>query len=285
MKCTTCGAEQSVHGDCLVCNSPLSAPRGYSAGVAVAEEATSAPAVVAALSDRFSADVVEEHLGKLPSSYLRRTTMEAIGDHIALILRADGGTAIEHSNRGSVDRVTVATSDRPGILAAVSGALAANGVNIIGGSAHTRDDGVALDVMFVSAPEPHLDDAWWSDVCGEIGRALSGEFQFDERLAAIREQMPARESSIPTTVYVDTDLSGTFTRIEVNTIDRVGLLYAITRALQGMSLDIHLAMVETEGLLGIDTFYVQRADGSRLEGSGAAHHVQATLKEAIAALG
>jgi [protein-PII] uridylyltransferase len=284
MKCTTCGAEQAVHGDCLVCNSPLAAPRGYSAAVAVAEEATSAPSVVAALVDRFPPDVIEEHLRQLPASYLRRTHPEAIGDHIALIMRADGGTAVEHSKVGDVDRITVATSDRPGILAALAGALAANGVNIIGGSAHTRDDGVALDVMFVSPSETHPEDGW-QVVCTDVAQALAGEYDFDKRLAAVREQIPTRISTIPTTVYVDTDLSGTFTRIEVNTIDRVGLLYAITKALQGLSLDIHLAMVETEGLLGVDTFYVQRADGSRLDGSEAAHKVQTTLKEAIAALG
>lgn len=284
MKCTMCGAESSVHGDCLVCNSPLSAPRGYSAAVAVAEEATSAPSVVSALLDRFPPDVIEEHIRQLPASYLRRTAAEAIGDHIALIMRADGGTAVEHSEIAGVNRITVATSDRPGILAALAGSLAANGVNIIGGSAHTRDDGVALDVMFVSPPEMHSEDGW-QVVCADVAQALSGEYDFEQRLAAMRAQIPTRTSTIPTTVYVDTDLSGTFTRIEVNTIDRVGLLYAITRALQGLSLDIHLAMVETEGLLGVDTFYVQRADGSRLDGAEAAHHVQTTLKDAIAALG
>lgn len=285
MKCLTCGSEQSVHGDCLVCSSPLAAPRRYSAGVAVAEEATGAPSVIATLADRFPPDQVEDHLRRLPPSYLRRTAASAIGDHIALISRANGGTAVEYSHVADVDRITVATSDRPGALAFVSGTLAVHGVNIIGGSVHTRDDGVALDTMFVSPPGDRGSEAWWSAVCADISLALAGEYPLEARLHAWRAaQEPGRRSTIPTSVYVDTDLSGTFTKIEVNTVDRVGLLYAISRALRELSLEVHLATVETEGLIGIDTFYVRRTDGSRLKDAAAAEQVRETLRAAIAAL-
>ncbi len=280
MMCTTCGSEQSVHGDCLVCSSPFASPRSYSPGLAIAEEATSAPNVVAALADRFPEAIVEEHLRQLPTSYRRRNTPAAIGDQIALISRANGGTAVEQSTTGGVDQITIATSDRPGILAALAGSLAAHGVNIVGGSAHTREDGVALDVLFVNAGVPH-DDRWWAAVRADIASALAGEFPIEERLAQVQAQHPERDFAIPTTVYVDTDLSGTFTRVEVNTLDRVGLLYTIARAMHALSLDIHLALVETEGPVAVDTFYVRRADGSRLKNADEARAVQETLKSTI----
>jgi [protein-PII] uridylyltransferase len=279
MKCPTCGSEASVHGDCLVCNSPLRAP---ASAVAVADH-EDAQGVIARLAGRFPAAAVEAHVRLLPASYLRRTPASVIGDHIALIADAAGGTAITHSGDAQNDALTIATSDRPGILATVAGVLAFRRVNILGGTAYTRDDGIAIDVIRVAGPaERAQDKPWWDEVCGDVGSALAGELEVSA-LAPTIETARTRGITIPTSVYVDLD-SGNYTKVEVNAADRVGLLYAITRALHSVGVDIHLADVETSGLMGVDTFYVRRADGEAIDREFA-DALQARVSEAIAALG
>ena len=100
---------------------------------------------LAALDGRVPAEALERHLRVLPTSYLLSTQPEQIGMHIALIEQAAGGTALAHDRAGDVDRLTIVTRDRPGILSLVAGTLAVHNVTVLGGTAFTRDDGVAID--------------------------------------------------------------------------------------------------------------------------------------------
>ncbi|MGH2725791.1 MAG: ACT domain-containing protein, partial [Actinomycetota bacterium] len=55
-----------------------------------------------------------------------------------------------------------------------------------------------------------------------------------------------------------------YTVVEVHATDRVGLLYAITRALADMELDIHAAKVATYADDIVDVFYVRDVDGQKV---------------------
>lgn len=273
----------SVHGDCLVCNSPLAArqPPASLSGVTFREDrpthvsAQTAEDVMKALESRLAADVVRAHLDELPPSYIARTPADVIGDHIALMARAQGRTAVEHLRRGELDEITLVASDRPGILSSLAGTLAAHGVSILGGAIHTNSSGHAIDVLSVSRTEGATSS--WDAVCADITRALDGELTVDEASIFGRGGTTAVATRIPTIVYVDNGSSTRFTKVEVNAADRVGILYAISKAMAGLDLDIHLAQVETLGTTTVDTFYLRRADGTRLE---AVEEIQA-LRQAI----
>ena len=64
---------------------------------------------------------------------------DQIGAHIALIEEAAGGTALAHDRAGDIDRLTIVTRDRPGILSLVAGTLAVHNVTVLGGTAFTRE--------------------------------------------------------------------------------------------------------------------------------------------------
>lgn len=285
-RCPTCGSTDTVHGDCLVCNSPLAARSAETSappGVLSAERTVAS--VVDALVPRFPASTVASHLSELPPSYLMRTPAAVIGDHIALIGRAGGGTAVEHSNRGGVDCLTVATSDRPGILAVLAGVLAAHGVNITGATADTKSGGTAIDVLFVEFAGAAKSEGSWSQLCANVAKALSGEFDVDAAVMAARAKFDHSAGvHMPTTVYVDNETSSRFTRVEVNAADRVGLLYAISRAMAGVGLDIHLAQVETVGTAAVDTFYVRHEDASRIESPTEIERLKGAVISAVDAL-
>ncbi len=263
-------------------------------------DAATAPGVrlqraVDALAGRFTAAEVEEHAARLEPSYLLSTAPETIAEHIELIraARADPrGTAVRRDRLGSLDRLTIVTPDRPGILQAVAGTLASHNANVLGGVAYTRDDGVAIQVWHVDDALGHgIDDRRWSRILDAVPRALAGEFPVDERLAEVRatyggsaDHHARLRAEIPTTVHVDNTASEGYSVLEVSTADRLGLLYAITRALHALAVDIHLAKVDTIGQEVVDAFYVRRENGRRVEAPDEIERVEQRVRAAIESL-
>lgn len=243
--------------------------------------------VLRELRGRFNESVIERHLRQLPASYLLATPASAIAEHLNLIERAAGGTAVDHDRVGEVDRVIIVTRDRPGILSQVAGALAVHNVTVLGGVAYTRDDGVAIDVMYVADGLGHgIDERRWARVLEAVPQALAGEFPIDERLAETRAAYAGtmQLAPIPTTVHVDNVASDAYSIVEVTAADRLGLLYAITHALHGMGLDIHVAKVDTIGREVVDAFYVRRQNGRRVDAPDEIERVRARVEEAVAVL-
>jgi [protein-PII] uridylyltransferase len=67
---------------------------------------------------------------------------------------------------------------------------------------------------------------------------------------------------VPTRVHFEADPSGRSTLVEVHTLDRTGLLYAIAGAIAELELDIVVARIQTVGHEVTDVFYVRdRRDG------------------------
>lgn len=241
---------------------------------------------VEALRGSFSESEVHRHVDQMRASYLLSTPPEVIGQHMALIAQANGGTAVRHDSVGSVDRFTLVTPDRPGILSLVAGTLAVHNASVLGGTAFTRDDGVAIEVMHVTDALGHeIDARRWGRIFEAVPRALAGDFPVAERLAETRAAYgAAARIQMETTVLVDNVGSERYSIVEVTTADRLGLLFAITNALHELALDIHLAKVDTIGPEVVDAFYVLRQNGRRVEGADEIERVQRRISEAIAAL-
>jgi len=240
-----------------------------------------------ALDGRVEREAVARHLRVLPASYLLSTPPAEIGDHIELIEHASGGTAVDHDKVGDVDRLTVVTADRPGILSLVAGTLAVHNVGVLGGAAFTRDDGIAIEVMYVADGLAHgIDERRWARVAEAVPQALAGTFPIDERLAETRSAYASmmQPAPIATTVAVDNVGSDLYSIVEVTAADRLGLLYAITHALHSLSLDIHVAKVDTIGREVVDAFYVRRENGRRVEAADEIERLQQRVTEAVRAL-
>ena len=243
-------------------------------------------AVTDALAGRHEAATVEAHLDALPASYLLSTDPETIGRHLDLVAEAEGGLAMGHDRTGEVERLTLVLPDRPGILQAVAGTLAVHNVNVLGGVAYTRDDGVAIEVMHLGdALGREIDERRWQRVLDAIPQALEGEFEIEERLAQTRATYQRGPTApISTSVGVDNTGSERFSIIEVRAADRVGLLYAITSTLRDLQLDIHVAKVDTLGREVVDAFYVLRANGRRVDEPDEIERLVGRVEAAVAAL-
>ena len=269
-------------------------------GVALRTPAERREVTIRELSSRVRAQAVEAHLSQMPIGYLLSMEPQAIGRHIELIesgftsrrgADADGvdglvAPVLHHDQMGSIERLTIVTGDRPGILQAVAGSLAVHNVNVLGGTAYTRDDGVAIDIMHVGdARGLSIDEQRWERIFDSMSSALAGEFPIEDRLAAARASYGAEPAAaLPTTVDVDNASSDEYSIVEVHAADRLGLLYTITTALRELSLDIHMAKVNTFGNEIVDAFYVRRANGRRVEADDEIERLVARVSTAVAAL-
>ena len=243
-------------------------------------------ATVAALAGRLPAAEVTAHLDQLPPGYVLSTAPDAVQEHIELVCEAAGGMAMRLHRMDGIDRLTIVMPDRPGILSSLAGTLAAHNASVLGGVAYTRDDGVAIDVLHVSDALGHgIDDRRWQRILEAVPQALAGDFPIDERLAETRAAYRAvARVRMPTEVQVDNNDSERYSIVEVRAADRLGLLYAITRTLRELALDIHLAKVDTIGAEVVDAFYVLRTNGRRLDERDEIARVEQRLREAVAAL-
>lgn len=162
-------------------------------------------------------------------------------------------------------RLSLCTWDRVGLFSKICGALTSAGLNILSAHIYTRGDQVVLD--FFDVCDRNLaavtDERALRTAEESLVRALTdrGDVDFSHLLAKMhasrRETPRIREVSIPTVIEFDNETTPRRTIIEVQTEDRLGLLFALTQTITGLGLDISFAKIATEKGAAVDTFYVQ----------------------------
>ena len=165
------------------------------------------------------------------------------------------------------DRVTIMTDDRPGLFARVTGVLAMHGLDVLTAGVHSTDEGRALEEFRVN--DPLRDETPWPRVVADIERALDGRLAVHARVAE-RARTYGRPTPYMTglrknVVTFDNQASADATVIDVETADRIGVLFAIARALSEMDLDVRSAKVQTLGLRVVDAFYVCDSAGRKID--------------------
>lgn len=146
-------------------------------------------------------------------------------------------------------RVEVASRDRPGLLAAVSGVLAEHGLDVADAVVATWGDGAALESFRVrcegtAAPDP-----------GRLEAAIGDAF--DRPLTS-----PANPEA---EVSFDDAGSPWYTLCEVRSADRPGLLHTITVGLASVGASVHSARLETVDRRAVDRFSLTDATGRKLD--------------------
>ena len=145
-------------------------------------------------------------------------------------------------------RAEVASRDRPGLLATVTGVLSDAGLSVQDAVVATWADGGALESFRVLPTKETPPDA-------------------DALTAAIVEAFDRPLEAPPTPgaeVVFDDDASPWYTLCEVRCVDRPGLLHAITAAFASAGVDVHSARVRTVEGQAADRFEVTDRNGRKL---------------------
>ncbi len=181
-------------------------------------------------------------------------------------------------------RACFALADHPGIFSRLAGALALVGANVVDARTYTSKDGYATPVFWVQDIEGKpYEVARLPRLRQMIERTLKGEVVPREALKD-RDKVKKREREFrfPTHVTFDNEGSEIYTIIEVDTRDRPGLLYDLTRTLASNNISIVSAVIATYGAQVVDTFYVKDMFGLKLHQKPKQEALEKKLRAAIA---
>jgi [protein-PII] uridylyltransferase len=167
--------------------------------------------------------------------------------------------------------VMVCTWDREKLFSQITGCLTAAGLNILSAEILTRYDGVILDTFYVTDARTGLmanreEREKFEQMAHKI--LTGGSLDLPALMAKSKTSPQIYKSiegeRIPTTIKLDNSNSDARTIIDIQTEDRPGLLYDISRALTSLNVNIYLAKISTERGAAIDSFYVAEQTGAKI---------------------
>nr|WP_050769194.1 [protein-PII] uridylyltransferase [Oceanicola granulosus] len=180
-------------------------------------------------------------------------------------------------------RVCIVMEDHPGIFSRMCGALALVQANIKDARTFTSKDGYACAAFWVQDQDGHpYETDRLPRLRDMIGKTLKGEVVAKEAFRD-RDKLKKREAAfkVPTSITFDNDGSEIYTIIEVDTRDRPGLLYDLTRTLAAANVYIASAVIATYGEQVVDTFYVKDMFGLKFRSESRRRALEAKLRDAI----
>ena len=180
-------------------------------------------------------------------------------------------------------RASFALADHPGIFSRLAGALALVGANVVDARTYTSRDGYATAVFWIQDTEGHPYDVdRLPRLRGMIEKTLKGEV-LPRTALADRDKVKKREREFrfPTHITFDNDGSEIYTIIEVDTRDRPGLLFDLTRTLAINNIYIASAVIATYGAQVVDSFYVKDMFGLKLHAGHRQENLEKKLRQAI----
>ncbi|NCQ24347.1 MAG: [protein-PII] uridylyltransferase [Rhodobacteraceae bacterium CG17_big_fil_post_rev_8_21_14_2_50_63_15] len=180
-------------------------------------------------------------------------------------------------------RACFALADHPGIFSRLAGALALVGANVVDARTYTSKDGFATAVFWIQDAEGHpFESDRLPRLRKMIHKTLQGEIVPREAIKS-RDKLKKRERAfrVPTHITFDNDGSEIYTIIEVDTRDRPGLLYDLTRTLAASNVYIASAVIATFGEQVVDTFYVKDMFGLKFHSESKRAALERKLRTAI----
>jgi [protein-PII] uridylyltransferase len=248
----------------------------------------------------FEEDELQAHFAMLPARYFQIHTAREILDDLLLVHRfmrllvanEESPLAPVVNWHNEPDRaynaVKVCTWDRAGLFSKIAGSLSAAGLNILTAQIFTRTDDIVLDTFFVndaktgSLAGPEQRDKFES----VLNKSLTGgDIDFHGLISKQRITRPIYQGyageRIATRIHFDNEASELRTLLEIETEDRIGLLYTISQTLSEVDLDISAAKISTEKGAAIDTFYVREIDGRKVTAPERHRAIERKLRHAI----
>ncbi len=219
-------------------------------------------------------EFLDHYMKAVPQRYLYATEPEDIVRHSRFAREAQQrrfSARVMNIEEPYVELGFIA-DDRPGLLAMITAALAANRLRVAGAQIYSWIDTYgrsrSLDLFWVrSGRDPQSVANALPRVEKDFERLMSQEISpadlvESRRQAANFARRPAPE--VKTRVSFDNRSATDHTILEVTTEDRPGLLFRLAHALQEAGFSVALAKINTEGNQVADVFYVTDALGKKV---------------------
>ena len=245
------------------------------------------------------ADEIEAHFDFMPDSYFRASEVPEIVGHLKLIrfflqnVSSGGEQPLAPAVKWEAfpgqghSIVSFCTWDREQLLAKIAGSFSVVPINILSADIFPRGDNVVLDIFRVCDTK---DRAVTNKRDFELvektlrGALEDANFDFAPLMEEARRQSRhrlAQELEFPTRIAMDNKAHPNYTLIQIQTPDRLGLLYDLLSCLDREGVSIALSRISTQDGAAIDTFYVvDRFNRSKITDSNRIAALQKRLQVA-----
>jgi [protein-PII] uridylyltransferase len=254
------------------------------------------------VAENLSLDYAEEidaHFEYMPDHYFRATNVPEIVEHVKLFrsFLENVASAREFPFKPAIKWKVVAeqghtvmtfsTWERERLLAKVAGSFSVVPLNILSADIFPRGDNAVLGVFRVcdTKAQPASNPRDFELVEETLRRALEDEsFDFVPSIEKAKRWSRSAPAGIefPTRIAIDNKTHPSYTLIELQAPDRIGLLYDVLSCLDREDVLVPLSRINTQAGAAIDTLYV--VDGSthaKITDSQRIRIVQQHLKDTI----
>ena len=245
------------------------------------------------------AEEIEGHFAFMPERYFRIFEPRQIVAHIRLfrkffhhLQKSEGQASVspifkwiarpEHGH----SEVWVCGWDRPRLLERIAGAFLSAQINILSADVFTRSDNLVLDIFRVCAAnlQPVLEQRDIQQVQTHLQESLLYEdFDFRPLIKKgirLRSYRLSQEAELPVRIAINNFSHPFYTLVDIQTPDRLGLLYDLLRALSQEGIFIAFSRITTQMDVAMDSFYLLGRDGQKLSDSAQIKRIQQLLHHA-----
>jgi [protein-PII] uridylyltransferase len=168
-------------------------------------------------------------------------------------------------------------------MAKIAGSFATASINILSADAYTRVDNLMLGIFRVcdTSFRPVIDQQDVQQVESVLQASLE-EIDFD--FAPLLEKARKRTAfhlplgmDFPTKLVISNEIHANYTVIDLQTADRLGLLYDVLFCLARAGVNIARSRVATEKGAAFDSFYVTDGEGGKITDEATLRHLQNSL--------
>jgi [protein-PII] uridylyltransferase len=250
---------------------------------------------VAKKMSKDSAEEIEVHFNSMPDRYFQSHNVNEIVGHLRLFrsfveLRVRNpslalSAALKWHSKPDQghSEFWICTWDRAALMAKIAGSFATASINILSADVYTRVDNLMLAIFRVcdTSFRPVSDERDLQQVESVLQASLE---KIDYDFSPLMEKAKKRTAfhlpiglELPTKLMISNEINSGYTVIDLQTADRLGLLYDVLICLSRAKVNIALSRIATEKGAAFDSFYVTDLEGRKITDAATLRRLQTSL--------